>query len=205
MGLDHASQPKIEVSSMNYLLSCHCGRNTIVTRSQAGQVVLCACGNKLSVPTLRGLKELPPADALNVYRSSSTTLQAAESAWKGWRGILVSLLATIFVCSIGYGAWNLFQRLRVDTSYTEEVERQAGRELIDKMDLHALNDTFYQFTKVGVGEKSLPPFKFIQDYAQQCEQAIYYSMGVAAVAALGATVLMMASLVGSRSKNTGTP
>ena len=204
MGLAPASQPKIEVSSMNYLLSCHCGRKTVVTRSQAGQEVLCACGNKLSVPTLRGLRELPPAETLNVESSSSTTLQAAESAWKGWRGILVSLLASVLVCSIGYGVWNLYLRLQVDTSYTEELERQAGRDLIEKMDLRALNDTYYQFTKVGVGEKSLPPFKIIQDYAQQCEQAIYYCLGVAAVSALGAVFLVTTSFASSRTKNTGT-
>jgi hypothetical protein len=35
----------------------------VVTQSQAGQTVRCACGAQLEVPTLRGLRDLAPATA----------------------------------------------------------------------------------------------------------------------------------------------
>jgi len=41
-----------------YLLPCSCGRNTTVQASQAGEVVRCACGQELEVPTMRKLSEL---------------------------------------------------------------------------------------------------------------------------------------------------
>lgn len=41
-----------------YLLPCSCGQRLKVSTAQAGQPIRCACGNELTVPTLRGLREL---------------------------------------------------------------------------------------------------------------------------------------------------
>ena len=50
-----------------YLLPCTCGKKIEVDASQSGLNVRCECGAEVTVPTLRGLKELerasaPPAD-----------------------------------------------------------------------------------------------------------------------------------------------
>lgn len=175
---------------MNYLLNCPCGKEIIVTRSQAGQDVTCDCGNKLSVPTLRGLNQLRTADNLAESRPTATTLQTAESTWKGWRGILVSLMSALFVISIGYAGWNLYNWLQIDKDYTEEYVRSGEREIVDQMDLQKLNDTYYQFTKMGTGEKSPPLFYLVQQAARDCESAMLYGSCIAAVS-LAATASLV--------------
>lgn len=47
--------------STRYLLPCSCGLSTPVEIAQAGHSVRCSCGASLEVPTLRGIKNLPPA------------------------------------------------------------------------------------------------------------------------------------------------
>jgi hypothetical protein len=49
---------------MDRLLRCTCGRDLVVSNSQAGQELTCACGKIVAVPTLRGLAALPLAQAL---------------------------------------------------------------------------------------------------------------------------------------------
>jgi len=46
----------------DYLLPCKCGTKTPVSTARAGEVIRCACGAELQVPSMRGLRELEPAD-----------------------------------------------------------------------------------------------------------------------------------------------
>jgi len=45
-----------------YLIRCECGHEQPVSAHQAGSEVVCECGNKLAVPTLRKLNMLPLAE-----------------------------------------------------------------------------------------------------------------------------------------------
>ncbi len=47
---------------MKYLLPCSCGQSTAIEVSQAGQSVRCTCGKTLDVPTMRLIRQLPPAE-----------------------------------------------------------------------------------------------------------------------------------------------
>ena len=49
--------------SMEYLISCSCGKDIAIARSQAGQEVECECGNTVKIPTLRGFSDLRVAVA----------------------------------------------------------------------------------------------------------------------------------------------
>src|SRR5262245_17169414 len=42
-----------------YLLACQCGKSTPVEVGQAGGQVICECGARLDVPTLRQMRHLP--------------------------------------------------------------------------------------------------------------------------------------------------
>lgn len=152
---------------MNYQLTCQCGKKLVVSRSQAGQEIDCSCGVKNSIPTLRGLALLPLVDDPALQSGSATRAQEAESTWKGWRGVLISLLAAVGIGTFALGAWFLYERQMVDTSYTEQVERKAGREMIDQMEIEDLTTMFDEFRTHGLGMKSPPPFLIIQTYAQQ--------------------------------------
>ena len=46
---------------MKYLLPCSCGQSVEVEPGQAGQTVACACGERLIVPSMLQVKELPSA------------------------------------------------------------------------------------------------------------------------------------------------
>ncbi|MDR0328294.1 MAG: hypothetical protein LBI05_08375 [Planctomycetaceae bacterium] len=46
---------------MKYLLSCKCGQSVEVEPGQAGQTVICACGENLTVPSMLQVKALPAA------------------------------------------------------------------------------------------------------------------------------------------------
>ncbi|MBN2578245.1 MAG: hypothetical protein JXB10_04570 [Pirellulales bacterium] len=46
--------------SLKYYLPCKCGERLIVEPRQAGEIVVCRCGQSLEVPTLRQLRNLDP-------------------------------------------------------------------------------------------------------------------------------------------------
>ena len=58
---------------MAYLLPCpQCGRKLVVTTGEAGGQVRCECGAAVDVPTVRGLRELEPAPAVEGATSWTT-------------------------------------------------------------------------------------------------------------------------------------
>ena len=69
-----------------YLLPCACGRTTQVGPRQAGETVDCACGARLDVPTIRGLRELEPV----------AETAAGKPAWNRGKGLVfIGLLLTV--------------------------------------------------------------------------------------------------------------
>ncbi|MGL4513959.1 MAG: hypothetical protein ACRCT8_12785 [Lacipirellulaceae bacterium] len=80
--------------SQRYLVSCPCGKAVAVAPSQAGGGVDCDCGARLDVPTLRQLRELPPADVA----------APARGAWGARQGIVACgvMLAALALGLAGY-------------------------------------------------------------------------------------------------------
>ena len=81
-----------------YLLPCSCGQKVPVDAGQAGAKIACACGQQLSVPTFRALREL---------EQEVPVAAAAVEGGGGWSairgmmfslGLLVSLVATVCTC-----------------------------------------------------------------------------------------------------------
>ena len=50
-----------QIAMAKYLVPCVCGRQHAVDTGQAGESLVCECGATVAVPTLRQLRELPPA------------------------------------------------------------------------------------------------------------------------------------------------
>jgi hypothetical protein len=76
-----------------YLLPCSCGKNTPIETSQAGETFSCVCGEKLTAPTLRGIRLLPVAQDTSASGKSSRGWGAApvrgESTWGAKHGVLL--------------------------------------------------------------------------------------------------------------------
>ena len=86
--------------SSHFLLPCECGQTTPVQVSQAGQSLRCACGRALTVPTMRGIRELKPAE---VEPSKKVT----ERSWNQTRGMIfgagaLCIIAGIILCAFNY-------------------------------------------------------------------------------------------------------
>ena len=98
---------------MERLLTCGCGHRVVVTSAQAGRQVLCsACHAEISVPTLRGLADLPAADSAGTVNGS---LQPTSSTWK-WRGPAMAVCLLAMVVSSVFAFTNLRIWWQIDTS-----------------------------------------------------------------------------------------
>lgn len=185
---------------MDRLLSCECGKTHRVSRSQAGQEIKCDCGKILSVPTLRGLSDLPLAEAdpqkseeSSGPRTGRVVTRGAQAAspggWQGWRGITMALaMAGCLIASISCG-WFSLQRWSVDTSYTVEQEIEAGDKAFDELDPNALSSVWYTFGQMGLREKQYPYFYLARLYADQRTQFAQIAGSIAlGFAAIGLVV-----------------
>src|SRR5262249_12676509 len=78
-----------------YLLPCVCGKTVPVDVGQAGGQVVCTCGTRLDVPTLRQLRHLSQAPTEEPERGS---------AWGQRQGIIAAGLILALLL-FGWGAW----------------------------------------------------------------------------------------------------
>ncbi len=85
-----------------YYLPCSCGKKIEVDAGQAGLSVRCQCGADLTVPTMRGLKQLEPVEAPSEVVAAETQ-QANWGARQGvvFLGLVVLLGACCRDCSPG--------------------------------------------------------------------------------------------------------
>ena len=79
--------------AVRYLLPCElCGSTTPVDMSQAGGSVMCSCGKKLEVPSLRAIRELTP---------SSEATDARKYQWNPTAG--VTFASGVVIALVGAG------------------------------------------------------------------------------------------------------
>src|SRR5688572_6227512 len=102
-----------------YLLPCSCGRNCEVDAGQAGSQVACGCGTVLTVPSIRGLRQLEPA--------ATGEAKPATPSWSPVRGAIFSLgllLAATAVLFSGFqGYWYYITNIQHDPAAVQlEIE-----------------------------------------------------------------------------------
>lgn len=85
--------------STRYKLTCSCGEQIIVEPRQAGRKIECPCGATVDVPTLMGMKQLPPLDEEAITTPDRSTDNLAENI--GSR--MVMLLVGIVLLIVGIG------------------------------------------------------------------------------------------------------
>lgn len=173
---------------MDHLLSCECGREHVVARSQAGQEVQCECGRSLRVPTLRGLAELPVAAST---AAPSPETERKRARWAGWRGPAIAVAAGGFFIALLVGSRFLLQWYLSPTGYTTEMEVEAGIELLDRADPEELSYIWDTFQKMGMRTKNRPGFYIWAVYARERLILAAISGGVAAFFGLAAGVIWL--------------
>ncbi len=171
---------------MEYLLTCKCGREHTVSRSQAGQVLACECGQDLQVPTLRGITNLPLARAEGGENTP-------RSAWKGWRAPAMAICSTICVVAFLFSAYSFVQSLRNDLNYTTEDFIAEGNAAIDEFGPDELSITWTDFQNLGLRRRTAPIFHVYNVYSREQKIKGFIGLGVTAVfALLAATVWISA-------------
>ncbi len=168
--------------SSGYLLPCTCGKKLVITKSQAGEEVTCDCGEKLQVPTLRGLADLEIAAASNEVKV------AKPRSWNPLLGIPTAILLGLSVILFGLFAYHAYWRLQIDTSYTVQDEISNGDKKLDELSPADLLTLYRSFREEGLGEKEAPPFYILLLYAKDRENDMYYfGVACACTLALGLT------------------
>ncbi len=176
---------------MDRLLTCECGREHTVSRSQAGQEINCDCGKILPVPTLRALSNLPLAQSAaeglekdNQRGSYTGQSNSTGSGWQGWRGPTIAVTsAGLLIATLACG-WFLMQRWMINTSYTAESEIEAGNQIFDGYDPNELSETWMAFSKMGLRAKDPPDFHLWNLYAESRIEMAQISGGVAGLFAV---------------------
>ncbi len=116
-----------------FLLSCECGRTTLVTASESGSTYSCPCGNILDVPQLRDLRKLARAAQSN---------DARESTWNEQQAIIF-LGLLLFVTTAGFAMYKHFSR-------QPEVDIATVRGDIQKWSAMRCDDEWRKFNLYGI-------------------------------------------------------
>lgn len=176
---------------MYYELTCTCGSKHAVTTSQAGQSLTCSCGNSLAIPTLRGLKELPTASP-----PTTQATRAIDQASNRRPATTIGVLLAGFFIALAVAIFLGYQRWTMDTSHTEESERNEAFEMLDQADPILLSHAWDQFSTTALGPPNKPDFYYVQKKRQKLEMGLATALGIALVSGLAAGALA----AGRRSK-----
>lgn len=182
---------------MYYRLTCPCGVAHSVSTSQAGQEIHCSCGNSLQVPTLRGLKELPPSQPV---ASERPTRKDADQARRP--SILLGSLFAIIFLAIPTAIFFGYQRMKLDTSLTQEADQQQAFEELDAAGPLQLSEAWDSYSTIPLGPPTKPPFYYVQRYARTLEWRIAIAGTVALLAALAAAVVLVVHRQSSETRST---
>lgn len=180
---------------MEYLLTCQCGKQHVVSKAQAGESISCSCGKQLEVPTLRGLNQLPvhaPAGLETGEGDSSApgTSQPplpnrgghrSTAAWQGWRGPTMAILTAVMVISAIFAAFYFWQRFMIDTSYTIENLIEEDRRVLAQADPIDLDQAWNDFAGYNLRQKRPPNFFVWNRYA---EHRVYQGTVASVIAAV---------------------
>jgi hypothetical protein len=164
--------------SAQYWLPCSCGQKVRVAIAQAGGDVGCACGKRLAVPTLRGIRQLEPA--------AETPVKTGPT-WSRVHGAVFASGLVLISLGIALAAFNGYRyfQLRgyaVDRS-AEVVEEYSGQ--LDKISpTEALDLWRKEILEEGLGEPHSPPWVTAKAHLERYSQRIGIGAGAIAIGLL---------------------
>jgi len=140
--------------SQQFLLTCSCGQKARITAAQAGAQVKCVCGNSLSVPTLRGIRQLEIAPPEAAAKRSA--------AWSPIHGVLFA--SGLGIASIGVVFLAFFGLRYVQlgaSGYTRDFTDavvKAEQERIDRLEPTEALAEWKENVNDGLGQLEEPPW-----------------------------------------------
>ena len=170
--------------AQQYLLPCSaCGAKTPVESRQAGETIVCQCGQSLNVPTLRGLRELETA-------TDTRPVLPAKTKWSPLQGVLFSLGIVAALVGGGFATRHfvIYRSLAEHTvDRTEEVDQNFSA-LIDKLTISESMDAWSDMVKSGLTRDDVPTWVMARQisatqFRAMVIWAIVGGLGLAAVVA----------------------
>ncbi|MBC7854435.1 MAG: hypothetical protein IAF94_13460 [Pirellulaceae bacterium] len=171
-----------------YLLPCSCGKKVPVDAGQAGAKVACSCGQQLTVPTFRALRDLE--------RVTPTTAVLEGTPWSTARGILFSVGTLVSVIAAVLVLYHLFmysQLLDGGEAWKQEHlnEMRVGVDYLTPVE--AIAD-FQDMASKGLTVDGVPPWTQISAVRDSSRRWLMASL----VALAFGLVSLTASLLGAK-------
>ncbi len=145
-----------------YLVSCNCGEQLRVRVSQAGERLTCKCGATVSVPTIRGLKQLP------VVTDEEHKPVAPAARWQG-PAFAIGAIALFVGCLVLAGT-ALFPPQEITfevSSFGYSEEELARAEIpVEELGIDKLYDEFNTLRTKGRNEQG----RYLQSQIDQARQ-----------------------------------
>lgn len=164
-----------------HLLDCECGKQIAVEPRQAGSQIPCTCGNLVTAPSMREIRDLPMANqagASDKFRSKWSLQQGLIFFFGG----LTILIATLVLGFLAYAV------SRLDTTEPEvSLELKAkSDEYINNAPPEELIDQFYIIEQTGLDYVPEHPYIANRVYARNLKigmavAGVFLIMGIAAV------------------------
>lgn len=144
-----------------YLVPCTCGQQHRVRSSQAGEQLTCQCGATVSVPTIRGLKQLKTVD-------DEIVTPSAAPMWQG-PAFAVGVLA-LFAGAILLAANSLYTpaELNMDASHVglSPAAIERAKIPVSELTIDQLYDEFIDLRLHGRNEQS----QYLQNQIDQARR-----------------------------------
>lgn len=173
--------------SQHYLLPCSCGQKLRVAPAQAGGQVTCGCGQNLTVPTLRGLRELPIAPPEAVVKPAP--------GWSTTHGIFFSggiVLAIAGIALIAFHVLRYSQFVGSTVDFSDDVVAAHTAE-VDQMSPVQLLEEWTKVSSEGLGEKMTPPWEIAK---QMIAANLFWIKAGGAAIILGILMTVLSLFVG---------
>jgi hypothetical protein len=181
--------------SQLYLLPCSCGQATRVAVAQAGGEVVCACGNRLQVPTMRGIRQLKLAPAEAIAKQAP--------GWSRVHGTLFAAGMVAAVIGVSIVAFCFLQYARIRFSYWGDLSKDRTADVTKAMaaDIDRLTpvETLQLWTeeihKEGLGEVETPPWI---KFKEKLNEYVWWIRAGGAAILSGVIVSMLTLFIGRR-------
>ena len=174
---------------------CTCGNSMPVTKLQAGQEVVCECGQRQVAPTLRAIQKLPELEA------AVSRQRLVKQPWSASRtstfaaGLVVVALATasVVICQVKIaGIEDGLPTKKEMKAYEEDMNTR----IIDGLDPLQAYSQFLTWKEIGLGEPISR--KFEEEHAK-LDKVKWTSRAFSALALLGLLITVGAMLWPRRS------
>jgi len=162
---------------MERVLVCNnCGGKIFVTNAQAGRQIRCSsCGAEITVPTLRGLADLPLAEKENQIPIRA---ESGSSAWR-WRGPAMAVCLAVMVVCLGFAIYNLNIWARIDTTRDIEGHLKIVTDVLDTAGPDQLSHMWDEYAGVSLRRPIPTDYKVYSDFANNKLRIAQATAGIA--------------------------